>query len=129
MDKIGDFITRIRNAGNARQSTAVVPYGRMLADIAGILEREGYIASVEQKDIKGKPYLVVGIRYDENGTSVVHGSTRISKLSRRVYTGAKDIRPVRHSYGTMVLSTSQGVVTGEQAQESNVGGEILFEIW
>lgn len=129
MDRIGDLIARIRNAGLAGQKTTIVPYTRLLSSIANLLKKEGYVGEVEEKEIKGIPHLVIEILYLEDGSPRVQGSKRISKLSGRVYKGVGDIKDVRQGFGKVVLSTPNGIVTGEEAQKEHVGGEVLFEIW
>lgn len=128
MDRIGDFIARIRNAGGAGLPTVVVPRTRVISAIAKVLNEEGYIGAIEEKDIKGFPHLVIEVLY-RDGRPVIQGGKRISKLSGRVYTKSQDISPVRNGYGLSVLSTPEGIITGKAAQEARVGGELLFEIW
>lgn len=129
MDRIGDFLSRIRNAGMAGQKTTIVPKTRFIVSIAELLKKEGYIGDFEEKEIKGVPYLVIEILYTEDDKARVHGSKRVSKLSGRVYKGAEDITPVHQGFGKLVLSTPEGVITGEEAEKEKVGGEVLFEIW
>lgn len=129
MDRIGDFIARIRNAGLAGQKTTIVPYTRLLSAIADVLKKEGYIGDVEKKDIKGIPHLVIELVYLDDGTPRVEGTRRMSKLSGRMYKGADEIKIVRQGFGKVIVSTPKGIVTGEEAQKEHVGGEILFEIW
>ena len=129
MDRIGDFITRIRNAGMAGQKTTIVPKTRLVESVAQVLKKEGYIGEVVEKEIKGVPHLVVEILYTGTSKPRVEGCKRISKLSGRVYKGADDITSVRQGFGKVILSTPQGIVTGEEAQQAHVGGEVLFEIW
>lgn len=129
MDKIGDFITRIRNAGMAGRSTTVVENTRFIFSIAQLLKKEGYVGEITEKEIKGRPSLVVEILYTEDGKPVVQGSKRVSKLSGRVYKGSTELRSVRQGLGRAIVSTPQGVMTSEEAKSVNVGGEVLFEIW
>lgn len=94
--------------------------------IAEILAREGYVAMVE-KPKKGGP-LSIALAY-KDGKSVIQGVKRISKPSRRMYMGVRDVRPVKRGHGLLLLSTPAGVMTGKEAQIKHVGGEVLFEIW
>ena len=94
--------------------------------VAKILEHEGYIADVTKP--KDGKHLSVKLVY-KNGTPVLNGVKRISKPSRRVYLGAHALRPVKRGRGLLLLSTPEGILTGKDARQKNVGGEALFEIW
>lgn len=97
----------------------------MIRSLAELLQREGYIGETE----KGKTStLSVNLNY-KNGRPAINGVKRISKLSRRIYFGVRDIKPVKRGHGLLVLSTPAGVVTGKDARQKRVGGEALFEIW
>ena len=93
--------------------------------IAQLLSREGYVGEVKKNNAGA---LEVGLRYNGNRPAI-SSVKRISKPSRRLYMGVRDIRPIKHGHGTIVLSTPAGVVTGKEAREKRVGGEVLFEIW
>lgn len=124
-DPISDFLVRLRNAGLAKKDSVSVPSSKMTTALADLLEKEGYVASVAKK--KGGP-LTISLAY-KNGRPVITGSKRVSKPSRRMYTSVHDIKPVKRGYGLLVLSTPAGVLTGKEAREKKVGGEVLFEIW
>jgi small subunit ribosomal protein S8 len=135
-DPVADMLTRIRNANKAMHDTAEMPTSRLKAEIARLLKEEGYISDyrVERKpDAKGAelPYdtLVIELKYGRNRERVISGLKRVSKPGRRVY--AKKDRPHRvlGGMGLAILSTSRGVVTGRQAQEQGVGGEVLCYVW
>ena len=124
-DPIADFLVRVRNAGLAGKEAVVIPASKMTNALATLLEQEGYVAAVAKK--KGGP-ITVTLAY-KNGRPVISGSKRISKTSRRMYMGVREVRPVKRGYGLLVLSTPAGVMTGKEAREKRVGGEVLFEIW
>jgi small subunit ribosomal protein S8 len=129
IDPISNFITSISNAAKTGKRVVRTPYSMMKQAIAEVLASEGYIEELTKKGKKtGQKYLEVSVVYDEEG-SRVHGVKRVSKPSRRVYKGAKDIHPVRHGYGRIIVSTPEGIMTGEAARKANTGGEALFEIW
>lgn len=128
-DRIADFITRIKNASDVDKSSVSVPYTKMVAQVAELLKQEGYVADTDTKGKGVQKSLVVTLAYKENGQPKVTGVKRVSKLSRRMYLSASDIKPVRSGYGMVVLSTPAGIVTGTTAQQNNVGGEVLFQIW
>lgn len=126
-DSISDFIIRLQNASRANKESVSLPFSQMKFAIAEILEREGYLASIDKKSKKGGVLSVV-LAY-KNGKPAIQGVKRISKPSRRMYMGVRDIRPVKRGHGLLVLSTPAGITTGKEAQVKRVGGEVLFEIW
>lgn len=127
-DKIADMMIRIKNAGKAKLPSTVVPYSQLKLDIAQVLMKEGFIASIAKKGKKAKKYLEIGLAYNA-GEPKVHDAQRVSKVSRRVYYGYRDIRKVRSGYGLLVLSTPKGIMSGETARKEHVGGEPLFKVW
>lgn len=124
-DPIADLLVRIRNAGLVKKVSVVVPASKMTTAVATVLEKEGYLAGVAKKKV-GPMTLTLAYK---NGQPVISGSKRISKPSRRMYMGVRDIKPVKRGHGLLVLSTPAGILTGKQAREKRVGGEVLFEIW
>lgn len=122
-----DVLTKIKNAQAAGKKAIKVPYNTMDASVLDVLLKKGYISRLERKGKGFKRILAIGI----NG--IEHGGIRdvkfLSKSSRRLYAGYRDLRPVRQGYGTTVISTSKGIVTGEEARKTKNGGEILFQIW
>ncbi len=127
-DSIADMLIRIKNAGLSDHKTVVFPYSKLKMNIAELLLREGYIDSVSKQGQKVNKTIEVGVSYQDNEPKIVNVG-RVSKLSRRVYLGAKDIRPIRRGFGLLVLSTPKGLMTGKEARNSNTGGEALFKIW
>ena len=128
MDRIADMLVRIKNAGMAKRPSVCVPYSRVLFEIAAVLKEEGYVSDVVVKGKKTRKEMVISLRY-ENGAHAVSDVKRISKPSRRVYVGVRDITPVRHGHGIAVLSTPKGIMVGERAVREHVGGELLFHLW
>ncbi|HET8574960.1 MAG TPA: 30S ribosomal protein S8 [Candidatus Paceibacterota bacterium] len=128
-DSISDFIIRLKNATNAGKDTVLVPYSKILQNIAEVLQKNGYIESQTKKTDKDKrTWLEVELKKGA-AVSKIKGVKRHSKPSKRVYIHAADIYPVKHGYGMLVVSTSKGVMTGDEARKMRVGGESLFEIW
>ena len=132
MDPISDMLIRIKNAQAARKETAAVPFSKVKFQIATLLAEAGYITSVDRKKRKAKKseveWLELGLKYQDS-LGAISGIRIISRPSRHIYTKATQLRPVRSGYGTAVVSTSQGIMTSQQARKANVGGEIMFEIW
>jgi len=128
-DPIADMLTRIRNAIMARHDFVLVPTSRMKLSIAGILKAEGFISGYEV--LRGKPHRVIKIylKYDDSNKSVLSGLERASKPGLRVYVQQKEIPRVYGGLGIAILSTSRGVMTGQQAWRLGVGGELLCYVW
>ena len=126
-DPVSDLLTRIRNASDAKHETVDIPSSRLKLEIARILKEEGYISnySVLQDDKQG--IIRIQLRY-AGKDSVISSLERISRPGCRVYAGKSDIPSVLGGLGICILSTSQGVLTGKNAQEKGVGGEVLCYI-
>jgi len=129
-DKISELIINIKNGSMVGQKEVTVDHSNLKEKILDLLKKEGYIADV--KVLKGdgvKKKLKITLAYDEKGNSKVNDVKRISKLSKRIYYGYKDILPVKYGHGLMILSTPKGIITDKTARKEKVGGEALFKIW
>lgn len=127
-DSISDLIIRIKNAGPVRKETISLPYSKLKHAIAEVLKNHKFITSVEVKGKGVEATLEIGIAYD-GAKPRVNGVERISKSSRRVYKGATDISSVRNGFGSLIISTSKGIMTDKEARKAKIGGETLFKIW
>jgi small subunit ribosomal protein S8 len=127
-DPISDLIVRIKNASDSKKSVISLPYSSVKESIAHVLEKGGYVTSVEQKGKKIDKTLEIGLSYIQ-GEPRVHGVLRISKPSRRIYQKARDIRIFKSGYGSTVFSTPKGILLDVEAKKLKVGGEALFKIW
>jgi small subunit ribosomal protein S8 len=125
-DPIADFLIRLQNASAVRRERVRVPFSMMKQSLAELLSREGYVGAVERAKTGA---LEVELRYGAGGRPAIAGSKRISKPSRRLYMGVRDIHPVKRGHGLLVLSTPKGVLSDKEARKMRVGGEALFEIW
>jgi small subunit ribosomal protein S8 len=134
-DPISDFLTRIRNAVMAGQSTVALPNSKIKSTIAQILKEEGYISSYEVVDDGKNPnHKILRIRLKYVGErrerrSVITGLERVSRPGNRVYTNKAEIPWVLSGMGIAILSTPKGVMTGQRARQLGVGGEILCKVW
>lgn len=123
------MIIKLKNASLQGKETVSFPYSKMSLAIAELLEKEGWVKAVAKKGKKVLKTIEVELAYGEDKSPRVTGVERVSKLSKRVYKGSKEIRLVRNGYGTLVLTTPNGIVTDKQAKAQKVGGEALFKIW
>ena len=128
MDKIADMLIAIKNAGNAGKESLLLPYSNYRANIARALFQAGYIKSYSQKKMKKGDKLEIDVLYKKDHSPKITYVKRISKPSRRLYIGVKDIYPVKQGFGDLFLSTPKGILTGNDAKKEMVGGEVLFEI-
>lgn len=127
-DPISDFLTRIRNAQNARLETVEAPSSRMKFTIAKILEREGFVGTVSERTEDGKKTLEVALKYDGKEPKI-RSINRISTPGRRVYRGAGELPRVLSDIGIAIVSTSAGVMTNKDARRRKLGGEVLCEVY
>jgi small subunit ribosomal protein S8 len=135
-DPISDMITRIRNAVVAKHTRVDLPASKLKAEIARILQDEGYIqgfrmveAAAEKTGQQPRPMIRLFLKYGPHGERVISGLERISRPGRRVYLGVEDVPTVLGGLGTSILTTSRGVMTGRAARKAGVGGEVLCNVW
>ena len=131
-DPIADMLTRIRNAVTAKHTRVDMPGSRLKADIARILQDEGYIQGFKVLDEAANgpaKTLRLFLKYGPHGERLITGVERISRPGRRVYFGKQDVPEVLAGLGTSILTTSRGVMTGKAAVKAGVGGEVLCNIW
>lgn len=126
-DPVSDLLTRIRNASAARHETVDVPSSRLKLEISRILKEEGYISTFVSVEDNKQGIIRIQLRY-AGKDPVISSLERISRPGCRVYSGKADVPSVLEGLGICILSTSQGVLTGKQAQEKGVGGEVLCYI-
>lgn len=129
MDTIADFITRIRNAGIAKHDKVDVPNSNMKQGIARVLKDYGYIKNFRVAQDGKQGLMRVYLNYDKVGTHSIENIQRVSRPSRRVYVKTNEIPQIRSGYGVSVLSTNKGILSGDEATEKQVGGELLMKIW
>ena len=124
-DPIADFITRIRNASRVHKKTVAARSSNMLKAIAQVLASKRFIESFAENTLDNHAELTVTLRSDREPLEL----KRISKPGQRIYVGHKDIKKVRNGLGIALISTSSGIITGEEAKEKKVGGEYLLEVY
>jgi small subunit ribosomal protein S8 len=125
-DPISDMLTRIRNATRALQPAVELPHSKLKASIATILKKEGYIDDLTIDGAARK--LTLKLKY-QGKRGVIEGLSRVSRPGLRRYVGADEIPRVRGGLGVALVSTSEGVMSGNQARKKKLGGELLCYIW
>ncbi|MFQ5610928.1 MAG: 30S ribosomal protein S8 [Anaerolineae bacterium] len=130
-DPIADMLTRIRNACTAKHSQVAMPTSRMKEAVAKIFKDEGFIQDYEVLPTAPQGTLRIVLKYtqERRPRPVITGLERVSKPGRRVYAGRQELPWVRSGLGVAVVSTSKGVMTGQQARRLNVGGEVICYVW
>ncbi|MBK9063279.1 MAG: 30S ribosomal protein S8 [Acidobacteria bacterium] len=128
-DPVSDLLTRLRNAISARHEKADVPSSRFKVELARILKDEGYIKNFKVMDDRGGSLLRLYLKYDDTGNPVIHGLSRSSKPGRRLYKGKDELPEVLGGLGVAIVSTSQGLLSGNDAKKRGVGGEVVCTVW
>ncbi len=134
LDPIADMLTRIRNAQRAGHSEVVFPSSKFKKAIVKVLLDNGFIAGMES--IKGKSYelIKVSLKYHQKdgakkAVPAIKQIKRVSKEGQRIYMDSKSVRRVKGGHGIAIITTSKGVMTGEEARKEKVGGELICEVW
>ncbi len=127
-DPIADMLTRIRNGYMAKKEFVIVPHSKMKAAIANVLVEEGYLKAVTVKEENNKKDLEIALQYI-NGKPAITRVVRISKAGRQVYKNKKSLPYVLSGLGKSIISTSQGIMTANQARKKSLGGEVVCNVW
>ena len=127
-DPIADMLTRIRNGSRARHDEILVPASHTKLAIAAILRDEGFIQDFDETQEGPRAYIRIRLKY-VGKVPVVSGLKRVSKPGLRVYAGKTDIPRVLGGLGVVIVSTSQGIMTGARARKAQLGGEVLAYVW
>lgn len=130
-DPIADMLTRIRNGVRVERPHVEVPTSKVKRGLADVLKREGYVWDWSEAEVDGSPVkqLRIELKYGPNGERVIQEIKRISKPGRRVYSKAKDLKPVLGGMGIVIISTSTGVLSDREARQKNAGGEVICEVY
>jgi small subunit ribosomal protein S8 len=129
MDTIGEFLTRVRNAGAAKHEKLDMPSSNVRVGIAKILLENGYIRSFKVVRDGKQGVMRVYLKYTDKGKPIITSIDRVSRPGRRVYVKSDDIPQVRDGFGIAILSTNRGVVDGDTARTQKLGGELLCNVW
>ena len=130
-DPIADMLTRIRNAVSVERPNVEIPVSKVKRGLAEVLKREGFIWDWSESKSDDEPVgnINIELKYGPSGEKVIRNIKRVSKPGCRVYSSAKDLRPILNGLGISILSTSRGVMSDREARQQKVGGEVLCEVY
>ena len=128
-DLVSDALTRIRNAGMRRLDVTKLVHSKSVEAMANILVEKGYIDSCNVVEDGVKKTINVVLKYNDEGKTVINEMKRVSKPGRRVYKGKDEIKRFKNGYGTIIVSTSHGVLANDKAYELGIGGEVMCTVW
>ncbi|PIE04267.1 MAG: 30S ribosomal protein S8 [Spirochaetales bacterium] len=128
-DPVADMLTKIRNGVAAKHEKVDIRPSKLKMEIIKILKNEGYVKNFKKVTQDEIDLIRVFLKYDDNESSIIHGIKTVSSPGRRVYSGYKNMPRVYNGLGTVIVSTSNGVITGKKAVANKVGGEIICTVW
>ena len=128
-DPISDLLTRLRNASMVSQSNIEIPHSKFKFQLATLLKDEGYISDVKLEGDGTKKIINIELKYSEEGNSVISGMNRLSKHGNRVYSSFDNLPRNNGGLGTVVISTSRGLLSDSEARKRKLGGELICEVW
>jgi len=124
MDPIANMLITIKNGYMAKKLQVSVPYSKFKYEIAKVLGRKKFVDSVKKAESK----IIISLLYKNQKPGLTQ-IKKVSKLGLRIYTKSKNIKKIKGGRGTIIISTPQGVMTGEEAKSKNLGGEIICQLW
>jgi small subunit ribosomal protein S8 len=131
-DPVADFLTRLRNAAKAQHHDVVIPSSKLKRELARILKEQGYIedwsVAAPGSDQPGER-ITVTLKYTDDRKPVISGIERVSRPGQRTYVDSAHIPRIQGGMGTAIVSTSRGVMTGHEARQQGVGGEVVAKVW
>ena len=128
-DPIADMLAKIKNASLAKFEKVDIPTSKLKLELVKIMKNEGFIKNFKKVTQNGLNFIRIFLKYDDDMQSVIHGLEKISTPGRRFYTGYRKMPRILNGYGTIIVSTSEGIITGKKAIEKRVGGELICSIW
>ena len=128
-DPISDLLTRLRNASMVSKPSVSVPHSNFKLDLAKLLKNEGYVSDVKVSGEGVEKSIYIDMKYSEEGMSVISGMNRLSKPGQRVYSSFDKLPRNNGGLGTVVVSTSRGLLTDSEARKRKLGGELICEVW
>jgi small subunit ribosomal protein S8 len=127
-DPVADYLARVRNAISAKHDKVDIPASRVKVEITRILKEEGFIQNYKIQEDKVQGTIRVFLKYSD-GSPVITGLKQVSKPGRRVYAHKDKVPKVVGGLGISIISTSRGIMTGDQSHKVGVGGEVLCQVW
>jgi small subunit ribosomal protein S8 len=128
-DPVADYLTRVRNALRADHTEVEIPASRLKKEMTRILVEQGYLSAFEVEPTAVGESIRIQLKYTEDRDPVISGMRRISRPGRRRYVPSDNVPRVQGGMGTAIISTSAGVMTGHEAKEKGVGGEVVAYVW
>ena len=128
-DPISDLLTRLRNASMVSKHTIEVPYSKYKFELAKLLKEEGYVLDVKTLGEGSKKIINIELKYSEEGNPVISGMNRLSRPGKRVYSSFDKLPRNNGGLGTVIVSTSRGLLSDSEARKRKLGGEIICEVW
>jgi small subunit ribosomal protein S8 len=131
-DPVADFLTRLRNAAKAQHHDVAIPSSGLKRELARILKEQGYIESYQvDPPVSGRPgeQITVTLKYTDDRKPVISGIERVSRPGQRTYVDHAHIPRIQGGMGTAIISTSKGVMTGHEARQQGIGGEVVARVW
>lgn len=128
MDLVTDMLNRIKNAQAVLHPQVTLPFSNLKYAIAKILEKKGFIEKAAKVGKKSKKFIEIILKYSDK-TGAISGMRKISKPGQRIYLSAKELKQVKGGYGIAIVSTSKGLMTGQEAKRQKLGGELICEVW
>jgi len=129
MDPIADMLTSIRNAQAAGKETVSVPYSKIKMEIAKVLAKEKFIKEADHRGKKINKMIDIVLNYDSLNRPTITNLKRVSKPSRRIYSPYSKIKKIRQGFGSQILSTPKGILSGKEARREKIGGEVICEVY
>ncbi|MBB6212612.1 30S ribosomal protein S8 [Borreliella californiensis] len=126
---VGDMLTKLRNASRVRHGSVDLKMSNMNKSILNILKEEGYIKDFNFLEKEGISFIRVLLKYDSKRNPVINKIDAISTPGRKIYSSYKNMPRIKNGYGILIISSSQGVITGKEAKDKKIGGELICSVW
>ena len=128
-DPISDLLTRLRNASMVSKPSVSIPHSNFKLELAKLLKNEGYVSDVKVSGEDVKKLIDIDMKYSDEGMSVISGMNRLSKPGQRVYSSFDKLPRNNGGLGTVIVSTSRGLLSDSEARKRKLGGELICEVW
>ena len=128
-DPIADMLAKLNNAGAAGHDSVDIRPSKVKLEVTKILKTEGYVKNFKKIGEGTESAIRIFLKYDEDARPLIQGLKRISKPGRRIYSGYDEMPRILNGYGTIIVSTSAGVLTGKKARDRKIGGELICSVW